>query len=148
VRYRSVGPLFSRPSPTQATNAAMCQYYYLHHHHMPPCMRDIDMVVHYVFCKYAMTDSAGNKMPCGNLQYDDTQNIDYNDPCATGGCLSSPDCSSGGCRLVELGGRWICCSCRRGGNSGRWCRHRMRGSPDTFCYHVCCTECQPDAKKR
>ncbi|KAK0720310.1 hypothetical protein B0H67DRAFT_599826 [Lasiosphaeris hirsuta] len=126
----------------------MCNYYYLHHHHMPPCNRDIDMVVHYVFCKRASTDASGSKQPCNKLQYDETQNIDYNDPCASGGCLASPDCSSGACRLAELDGRWRCCQCNRGGNEHRWCRHRMRGSPDTFCYHVCCAKCQADPKKR
>ncbi|KAK1756949.1 hypothetical protein QBC47DRAFT_173604 [Echria macrotheca] len=125
----------------------MCHYYYLHHHHMPPCTRDIDMVVHYVFCPYATTDASGS-VPCANLEFDSSQNVDYTDPCAMGGCLASPDCSSGKCRLEELNGCWVCCQCKRGGNQSLWCRHRMRGSPDTFCYHTCCESCQPDFKKR
>ncbi|KAK4211047.1 hypothetical protein QBC37DRAFT_427801 [Rhypophila decipiens] len=122
----------------------MCTYHYLHHHHVSPCTRDIDMVVHYSFCPDATIDSStGSQMPCDNVQYDYTQTVDYTDPCATGGCLTSPDCSSGGCRLEQLNGRWKCCKCGRGGNEYRWCCHRMRNSPDTFCYHVCCSNCKP-----
>ncbi|KAK0636395.1 hypothetical protein B0T17DRAFT_80562 [Bombardia bombarda] len=124
----------------------MCTYYYLHHHHVSPCNRDIDMVVHYYFCTAALVDpSTGSKHPCNNVQYDHTQNVDYTNPCATGGCLASPDCSSGGCRLEQLNGRWTCCKCRRGGNQYRWCHHRSRKSPDTFCYHVVCNDCKASA---
>jgi hypothetical protein len=150
----------------------MCTYYYLHHHHTEACGRAIDIVVHYVFCSAATTASApcsesftsasatsttsggtttsqssdGQpiRVPCANLYFDPSQSVDYNNPCATGGCLASPDCTSGACRLVELNGHWKCCRCGRGGNRYRWCRHRMRRSPDTFCYHVCCAECTAD----
>ncbi|KAK7906386.1 hypothetical protein PG985_016392 [Apiospora marii] len=70
--------------------------------------------------------------------------FDYNDPCATGGCLYSPGCGSGQCRLEQLGGRWVCCRCRRGGNSFRWCAHPMRRVPDTLCYHTVCLGCWAD----
>jgi hypothetical protein len=83
-------------------------------------------------------------VPCGNLYFDPSQSVDYNNPCATGGCLPSPDCTSGACRLLQLNGHWKCCRCQRGGNRYRWCRHRMRQIPDTFCYHVCCMGCVPD----
>lgn len=82
--------------------------------------------------------------PCSNLYFDPSQSVDYSDPCASGGCLASPNCSSGACRLEQLNGRWTCCLCGRGGNRYRWCRHRMRRSPDTFCYHVCCGDCTAD----
>lgn len=84
------------------------------------------------------------QVPCDNIYFDPSQSVDYNDPCATGGCLASPDCTSGKCRLVQLNRHWKCCRCSRGGNRYRWCRHRMRRSPDTFCYHVCCSECTAD----
>lgn len=165
----------------------MCTYYYLHHHHIPPCTRDIDIVVHYVFCPAAGTvppqstdtsrpffaasttaakpgdtvdpstaicasasqdpshaGAAAVQTPCSNLYFDPSQSVDYSDPCASGGCLTSPDCSSGACRLEQLNGRWTCCRCGQGGNRFRWCRQRMRRSPDTFCYHVCCGDCTAD----
>ncbi|KAK1835903.1 hypothetical protein QBC39DRAFT_388377 [Podospora conica] len=125
----------------------MCYYYYGHHHHLPPCTRDIDIAVYYSFCRAATVDAAGTQQPCSYLQYDDTQIIDYQDPCATGGCMPSPECETGGCRLLQLNGRWKCCQCRRGGNEGRMCRHPMRGSPDTFCYHNCCPNCQADKRR-
>ncbi|KAK8137350.1 hypothetical protein PG984_005290 [Apiospora sp. TS-2023a] len=70
--------------------------------------------------------------------------FDYNDPCATGGCLVSQGCGSGQCRLEQLGGRWVCCRCRRGGNTFRWCAHPMRRVPDTLCYHQVCLGCRAD----
>src|SRR5689334_1074077 len=133
----------------------MCTYYYLHHHHISPCTRDIDIVVHYVFCSAAGTSvtqstdhsspfspssststpgaagktdansttaAASNtshpaiQTPCSNLYFDPSQSVDYSDPCASGGCLASPDCSSGACRLEQLNGRWTCCRCGQGGN--------------------------------
>ncbi|KAK8124007.1 hypothetical protein PG999_003925 [Apiospora kogelbergensis] len=70
--------------------------------------------------------------------------FDYNNPCATGGCLVSQGCGSGQCRLEQLGGRWVCCRCRRGGNAFRWCAHPMRRVPDTLCYHTVCLGCWAD----
>ncbi|OIW29428.1 hypothetical protein CONLIGDRAFT_713962 [Coniochaeta ligniaria NRRL 30616] len=167
----------------------MCTYYYLHHHHIAPCTRNIDIVVHYVFCSAAGTvpvqsvdssspftatntastsvgadytsgSSSSNTLSatsgsqdqgqtsvqtaCSNVYFDPSQSVDYSDPCASGGCLTSPDCSSGACRLEQLNGCWTCCRCGQGGNRYRWCRHRMRRSPDTFCYHVCCGDCTAD----
>lgn len=69
---------------------------------------------------------------------------DGSSPCATGGCLVSQHCSSGGCRLDDLGGRWTCCKCQRGGNTYRWCVHPMKRVPDTLCYHVVCQGCWAD----
>jgi hypothetical protein len=172
----------------------MCTYYYLHHHHISPCTRDIDIVVHYVFCPAASTipvqaadysspfiatstastpvlraENRGENFPattssatsesqdqsqtpvqtpCSKLYFDPSQSVDYNDPCASGGCLASPDCSSGACRLEQLNGHWACCRCGQGGNRYRWCRHRMRRSPDTFCYHVCCGDCTADGPQQ
>ncbi|GAP92783.1 hypothetical protein SAMD00023353_9400100 [Rosellinia necatrix] len=68
----------------------------------------------------------------------------YANPCATGGCLQSQHCASGGCRLDELGGRWACCRCGRGGNVFRWCVHPVRKVPDALCYHVVCRNCRMD----
>jgi hypothetical protein len=48
---------------------------------------------------------------------------------ATGGCLMSPDCESGACRLALLGGRWMCCQCGGRGNDETWCEYRL---PNTF----------------
>jgi hypothetical protein len=127
----------------------MCTYYYLHHHHLPPCTRPTDMVVEYSFCPSARTDpSTGTRQPCANVHRDPTVQsvLDPDNLCAGGGCLASPDCSSGACRLAQLGGRWVCCQCGRGANEYRWCRHRPRRSPDTFCYHVCCANCKPDPR--
>ncbi len=127
----------------------MCTYYYLHRHHTPPCRRPIDYVLHYGFCHMATRDGAaagaGGLLPCAALVFDPGQSVDCGNPCALGGCTPSPDCSSGACRLADLNGVWICCQCRRGGNLFRWCGHRMRSSPDTLCYHVCCQSCEPDA---
>ncbi len=73
-----------------------------------------------------------------------SENGNDNNPCATGGCLVSQHCSSGGCRLEDLGGRWTCCKCQRGGNTYRWCVHPMKKVPDTLCYHVVCQGCRAD----
>ncbi|KAH6687009.1 hypothetical protein EV126DRAFT_349653 [Verticillium dahliae] len=126
----------------------MCIYYYLHHHHVSPCRRAIDYVVHYEFCPDAVWDSEGkNGVPCDCSFYDQAQSVDYSNPCATSGCLVSPDCSSGTCRLQDLGGCWICCQCQRGNNVLRWCGHKMRKSPDTFCYHRACEGCTQDTRE-
>ena len=87
--------------------------------------------------------------PCGELLYAPEyaaaeEGLDYNNPCAAGGCLVSQPCSSGQCRLEDLGGRWTCCRCSRGGNGFRWCAHPMRKVPDTLCYHVVCQGCWAD----
>ncbi|KAI1499557.1 hypothetical protein F5X99DRAFT_273286 [Biscogniauxia marginata] len=88
------------------------------------------------------------QQPCAALtyapEYNPVEGIDYNNPCATGGCLVSQQCSSGGCRLQDLGGRWTCCRCHRGGNTFRWCVHPMKKVPDALCYHVICQDCQAD----
>ncbi|KAL2152318.1 hypothetical protein VTH82DRAFT_5502 [Thermothelomyces myriococcoides] len=107
------------------------------------------MVVNYNYCPNAVVDPAtGETLPCGNIYFSEDSaminQVDYDDPCATGGCLISPACESGECRLAQLGGRWACCRCGGGGNEYRWCQHRLRASPDTFCYHVCCDACRPD----
>ncbi|KAI0403352.1 hypothetical protein F4802DRAFT_293743 [Xylaria palmicola] len=88
------------------------------------------------------------QQPCEELTQApecDAAALDYANPCATGGCLVSQHCASGGCRLDELGGRWACCRCGRGGNAFRWCVHRVRGVPDALCYHVVCRACRVDA---
>ncbi|TLS25205.1 hypothetical protein PpBr36_07911 [Pyricularia pennisetigena] len=85
------------------------------------------------------------RQPCQALHHDPWASVDLADPCAAGGCFSvSPECGSGLCRLNDLGGCWACCSCGRGGNTYRWCRHMMKKSPDTFCYHTCCETCTAD----
>jgi hypothetical protein len=88
------------------------------------------------------------QQPCDELahapEYDPAVGIDYANPCAAGGCLVSQHCASGGCRLEELGGRWVCCRCSRGGNTFRWCVHPMRKVPDALCYHVVCRNCRID----
>ncbi|KAL8377452.1 hypothetical protein RB595_008234 [Gaeumannomyces hyphopodioides] len=143
----------------------MCTYYYLHHHHLAPCARPVDIVVSYAYCQdatdvcypeHATAAAAGGlsnsqqqqqqqQQPCQKLYFDPAQSVlDYSDPCASGGCLASPECASGACRLEDLGGRWMCCACRRRGNRFRWCRHPKRKSPDTFCYHTCCHNCTRD----
>lgn len=107
--------------------ANMCTYYYLHYHHLAPCTRDVEYAVHYSFCPNAIPDiSSANppssvntgvtehgeqwiQQPCEGLtyapEYSPVEGVDYNSPCATGGCLVSHKCSSGGCRLEDLGGR-------------------------------------------
>ena len=69
----------------------------------------------------------------------------HNNPCITGGCLVSQHCSSGGCRPEDLGGKWTCCKCQRGGNTYAYCVHPMKKVPDTLCYHVVCQDCSADA---
>lgn len=125
----------------------MCTYYYLHHHHMHPCTRDIEFVIHYVYCPAATFDeSSQTRHPCHDVSYHDQQNggIDFSNPCATGGCLASPDCSLGRCQLQELNNLWVCCQCGLGGNRYPCCHHPMKKSPDTLCYHQCCKACHPD----
>lgn len=127
----------------------MCTYYYLHHHHMPPCTRDIEFVIHYVYCSAATIDESSQTWhACANITYHDQQHgnpgIDFNNPCASGGCLASPACSLGRCRLEELNKLWICCQCGLGGNRYPCCHHPMKRSPDALCYHQCCQYCLPD----
>ncbi|KAK4249848.1 hypothetical protein C7999DRAFT_29717 [Corynascus novoguineensis] len=127
----------------------MCYWSYAHHHHLPPCTQPIEMVVNYNYCENAVVDPVtGEAQPCKYTYFGDDaamiNQVDYDDPCATGGCLISPSCESGECRLAQLGGRWACCRCGGRANEYRWCQHRLRASPDTFCYHVCCEACTPD----
>ncbi|KAK2069450.1 hypothetical protein P8C59_004032 [Phyllachora maydis] len=147
----------------QKTAPAMCTWYYLHHHHLPPCPRPIDIVVHWVFCADAPASASSlspmsvsgprppacagpaPRDPCANTRHDaGAPPLNPSSPCASGGCLVSPACTSGACRLAQLRGRWRCCACGRGGNEYRWCRHRMPKCPDTFCYHLCCGACVAD----
>ena len=124
----------------------MCVVSYLHHHHVPPCERPMTYSTDYSYCSEAMIDPMTGLVigPCEAVYYDPPQNFDFAYPCAAGGCLISPDCASGTCRLRDLRGRWLCCQCRRGGNVTRWCQHKKRGSPDTFCYHIVCYTCSGD----
>ncbi|KAK3906367.1 hypothetical protein C8A05DRAFT_40791 [Staphylotrichum tortipilum] len=127
----------------------MCTWSYSHYHHAPSCSRPIDIVVIYRHCDCAWIDPAtGEKQPCNNTFFSDDaaqmNQLDANNPCASGGCLPSPDCSSGECRLMQLGHRWMCCQCGGRGNEYKWCQHSQRTSPDTFCYHVCCEACRAD----
>ncbi|KAI0598938.1 hypothetical protein F4775DRAFT_600886 [Biscogniauxia sp. FL1348] len=132
----------------------MCTYYYLHYHHVAPCGRPIDYAVQYTFCGHATTAGEHqSQSPCAALAYDPASasaemGMGMGMGCAAAGeagcCLVSQQCSSGGCRLQDLGGRWTCCRCRRGGNTFRWCVHPMRKVPDTLCYHVVCQDCQAD----
>ncbi|KAI1076682.1 hypothetical protein F5B20DRAFT_584102 [Whalleya microplaca] len=149
--------------PPSTYQFIMCTYYYLHYHHLAPCAREIEYAVQYAFCvnstytpaHHHHTRPLGNdegqqgvQQPCEALTYapecNPTEGIDYNDPCATGGCLVSQQCSSGGCRLEDLGGSWVCCQCARGGNTYRWCVHPMRKIPDALCYHAVCQNCRSD----
>ncbi|KAI8951204.1 hypothetical protein F4801DRAFT_578744 [Xylaria longipes] len=151
----------------------MCIYYYLHYHHVAPCNKEIEYEVRYTFCANSTMEplmespvsthhhhhpssstSGGGEyqlvqQPCEYLtqapEYDPAFGFDYTNPCATGGCLESQHCASGGCRLDELGGRWVCCRCSRGGNTFKWCVHPRRKVPDALCYHVVCRNCQMDA---
>ncbi|KAI1637590.1 hypothetical protein F4809DRAFT_640449 [Biscogniauxia mediterranea] len=145
----------------------MCTYYYLHYHHVAPCARPIDYAVHYTFCGHAAAPAPSGNNNNNNNNPDNHHHQQGQSPCAalaydpastgaggmeaagcaageTGCCLVSQQCSSGGCRLQDLGGRWTCCRCRRGGNTFRWCVHPMRKVPDTLCYHVVCQDCQAD----
>lgn len=144
----------------------MCTYYYLHYHHLAPCTRDIEYAVHYSFCPNSApvtlslsppsSVGASNvengeqwiQQPCEALtyapEYNSIEGLDYNNPCVTGGCLISQQCSTGSCRLEDVGGCWICCQCNRGGNTLRWCIRPMKKIPDALCYHSICQNCRPD----
>ena len=79
-------------------------------------------------------------------QQQQSQTMDFNNPCTSSTCLTSLECSSGQCRLEELGGRWTCCRCGGKGNEYAWCKARpglVRGAdPDMVCYHVVCGGCR------
>ncbi|KAI2470799.1 hypothetical protein F4781DRAFT_158257 [Annulohypoxylon bovei var. microspora] len=141
----------------------MCTYYYLHYHHLAPCTREIEYALHYSFCPNSTAEissssplSASNsahdeqwaQQPCEALtyapEYSSMEGLDYSNPCAAGDCLISQQCSSGGCRLEDLGGSWICCQCNRGGNTLRLCVRPLRKIPDALCYHVVCENCCAD----
>jgi hypothetical protein len=123
----------------------MCIYYYLHHHHVTPCTRSVNLYVYWDYCLGAVTDPDGKvTVPCQQTYFDSVQSVDIGDPCATGGCLVSPECASGACRLEDLNGLWVCCQCGRGRNYLTWCRHKMKKCPDTFCYHTVCQDCKVD----
>ncbi|KND89361.1 hypothetical protein TOPH_05982 [Tolypocladium ophioglossoides CBS 100239] len=124
----------------------MCISSVLHHHHVPPCPRPLAFVTHCLYCPDATVNPLTSEVvaPCANVVYTPDHGVNYDDPCSTGGCIVSPQCSTGTCRLQDLGGRWVCCACRRGGNVYRTCTNRKVGSPDTFCYHDVCQTCKPD----
>ncbi|KAH9884278.1 hypothetical protein F4778DRAFT_800263 [Xylariomycetidae sp. FL2044] len=151
----------------------MCTLFWLHYHHNPPCNRAIEFAYHYSFCPNSTIELASTgplspatsgggggggpasgssssdhqyvQRPCANSgEAPGTEDIDPTNPCATGGCLISQQCSSGGCRLEELGGQWTCCKCNKAGNTFRWCVHPKKKVPDALCYHVVCQDCEPD----
>ncbi|KAI1204577.1 uncharacterized protein F4807DRAFT_465488 [Annulohypoxylon truncatum] len=80
------------------------------------------------------------QQPCEALTYASGYNgmdgLDYGNPCAAGDCLIAQHCSSGGCRLEDLGGSWICCQCNSRGNTLRLCVRPLRKIPDALCYHA------------
>ena len=123
----------------------MCICYMLHQHHLAECPRPLSYVLTYTYCPAAYINPATHEAmsPCPLVLFEPAISEDQ-DPCAIGGCLLSPDCASGACRLQDLNGQWVCCKCRRGGNMSKWCRHRRKGSPDTFCYHNICSDCKAD----
>ncbi|KAI1262218.1 hypothetical protein F5Y18DRAFT_419114 [Xylariaceae sp. FL1019] len=147
----------------------MCLYYYLHYHHQAGCTREIEYRIAYSFCEHSTmasvfynplsplgssptsqgADAQMEEQPCANLEpapeWDPAIGFDYTNPCASGGCLMSQECVSGGCRLEDLGGRWICCRCKRGGNTFKCCYHRLRKVPDALCDHKICRNCRTDA---
>ncbi|KAI8957040.1 hypothetical protein F5Y11DRAFT_114524 [Daldinia sp. FL1419] len=144
----------------------MCTYYYLHYHHLAPCTRGIEYAMHYSFCPNSTpgtssssypspinTQNVGNgerwaQHPCEALSYAPELNSvggpGYNNSCCSGNCLISQRCSTGSCRLEDLGGCWICCRCSRGGNTLRWCIRPMKKIPDALCSHPICQNCRPD----
>jgi hypothetical protein len=143
--------------------ATMCTYYYLHYHHVEPCSRGVDWELQYRYCPRSTVAPASSsplshqfsgeepqtvQVPCDELTHapecNPNEGIDYDDPCANGGCLMSQQCTSGGCRLEDLNGRWFCCRCTRGGNTFSSCFHPMRRVPDTLCYHTVCQSCWAD----
>ncbi|KAI0418396.1 hypothetical protein F5X98DRAFT_117660 [Xylaria grammica] len=137
----TTGVLVPSPSPLSSSNEHHHHYHqqqdYYHHHHR-----------HHHDGGAGVSEEV--QQPCASLthapEYDPAQVcVDYTNPCATGGCLLSQHCASGGCRLDELGGRWACCRCGRGGNTFRWCVHRVRKVPDALCYHVVCPNCRVDS---
>ncbi|KAJ6441306.1 AP-2 complex subunit mu-1 [Purpureocillium lavendulum] len=151
----------------------MCQWSLLHHHHIPPCPRPLTSAGHYLYCPDAAVDpSTGEPIaPCLNAVFTPaTATADATAAaaaaaattggwdeggvamagaaqprsCPLGKCLVSTRCSTGACRVEDLGGRWACCACGRGGNAYTTCTNRKAGSPDTFCYHNVCATCTPD----
>ncbi|PHH64301.1 hypothetical protein CDD81_4785 [Ophiocordyceps australis] len=128
----------------------MCICSLLHHHHMAPCTRPLAFVAHYLYCSDAAVHPLTNEVlaPCGNVLYTPEHAVNAEDPCSTGGCVVSPQCAAGTCRLQDLGGVWVCCVCQRGGNVYRTCTNRKFGSPDTFCYHDVCHMCTADKTAR
>lgn len=96
---------------------------------------------------YTSLYSSTASMPPSQQQQQHTQpqTMDFNNPCASSTCLTSLECSSGQCRLEQLGGKWTCCRCGGKGNEYPWCKARpglVRGAdPDMVCYHVVCVGC-------
>lgn len=147
----------------------MCQWSVLHHHHIPPCPRPLISVSHYLYCPDAALDPSTGEptAPCSNVVFTPATSAEttaaaasaaaggwtwHENPsaagspvyCSLGKCLVSAECSTGACRLEDLGGRWACCACGRGGNAYTTCTNLKVGSPDTFCYHNVCAACTAD----
>ncbi|KAL0466039.1 hypothetical protein QR685DRAFT_536741 [Neurospora intermedia] len=97
---------------------------------------------------YTSLYSSTNSMSLSQQQPQHTQpqTMDFNNPCASSTCLTSLECSSGQCRLEQLGGKWTCCRCGGKGNEYAWCKARpglVKGAdPDMVCYHVICAGCR------
>lgn len=96
-------------------------------------------------CNIAMSGvQLENIIPCPDALPDTT----FPSGCGPGSpaCLEALPCASGSCRLTDLGGRWRCCVCGRGGNKYIWCANRNKEARDTFCYHRICGTCHNDRK--
>jgi hypothetical protein len=71
--------------------------------------------------------------PCSRASFNIGLSADPSYPCMAGhSCVVLPACTNDKCRLEDLGGRWICCQCRRGENQSTWYAHVALRSPDTF----------------
>ncbi|GJN71146.1 hypothetical protein PLIIFM63780_006526 [Purpureocillium lilacinum] len=126
-------------------------------------------ISHYLYCPDAAVDPSTGEptAPCANVVFTPATSAEttaaaasaaaggwtwHENPsaagspvcCSLGKCLVSAECSTGACRLEDLGGRWACCACGRGGNAYTTCTNLKVGSPDTFCYHNVCAACTAD----
>lgn len=92
------------------------------------------------YCRHSTFDVTSRRTePCNDTEFGDTRQ-------------GRTECPLENCAFRSKGGRWVCCQCRQGPNTGGWClqpvqrmetgkRSGTREETTATCDHGCCDTC-------
>ncbi|KAM5356633.1 hypothetical protein ACJ41O_003279 [Fusarium nematophilum] len=126
----------------------MCVAHYLHFHHVPPCRRPVRYLCLWTYCARAAYDPISRQAAaaCPDVTESSPKGSGSGDPCSLDLCQVEERCRDGGCRLDEVGGRWVCCACRGAVDRSTGCLNPRPDDPGTFCCHRICEYCTADGR--